>query len=199
MAWGESLIWTSSAFKRMALPGWVIKPQSVSYACLIQSSLWLTHKEKIGCSFNPLSQLLCLILVHSWPNYFDCFCFSLHAVCASCSSTFLKFITESTSRLTKRWIKVRSEPCMVEACVVFLFLSVFFYPYARTPHPPLPHYLPCQCCSSSVILCTAQLYLTYLVFFHPPVWLQALIDLRSVKTFIFLEAVLKILFFMTKK
>lgn len=41
MAWGETLIWTSSASKRTALPGWAQRPGTANYNALMLLSHWL--------------------------------------------------------------------------------------------------------------------------------------------------------------
>lgn len=43
MAWGETLIWTSSASKRTALPGWAQRPGTANYNTLMLLSHWLIH------------------------------------------------------------------------------------------------------------------------------------------------------------
>ena len=43
MAWGETLIWTSSASKRTAPPGWVQRPETANYTTLLQRPGWPIH------------------------------------------------------------------------------------------------------------------------------------------------------------
>lgn len=45
-AWGETLIWTSSASKRTALPGWAQRPGTANYTTLMLLPCWLIHSIK---------------------------------------------------------------------------------------------------------------------------------------------------------
>lgn len=46
MAWGETLIWTSSASKRTAPPGWAQGPETANYTTLMPLPPWLIHSIK---------------------------------------------------------------------------------------------------------------------------------------------------------
>lgn len=50
MAWGETLIWTSSASKRTALPGWAQRPGTANYTTLMLLPCQLIHSIK-ACVF----------------------------------------------------------------------------------------------------------------------------------------------------
>lgn len=50
MAWGETLIWTSSAWKRTALPGWAESLGTANYTTLVGFfSCWLINSIKCPC------------------------------------------------------------------------------------------------------------------------------------------------------
>lgn len=54
MAWGETLIWTSSASKRTALPGWAKRPETANYTALMLLPRWLIHSISAWvCVFKP--------------------------------------------------------------------------------------------------------------------------------------------------
>lgn len=148
MAWGETLIWTSSASKKMALPGWAQRPWTATHmqlhhsyssftlasrhVCMcvyfffqkcwgpVEMLLPIIHLYIYYCVFFPSGILIMLRFIFLPPHYL---CFMLH------SWHFQKGITEAGSRLTKRWIKVCASALFGQVFVVCLPLPPFFSLY----------------------------------------------------------------------
>lgn len=156
MAWGETLIWTSSAWKRTVLPGWAQRGREqpiTTHSCCRHTAWFFPLKCVCVCVdpvvAGPSNSSLHSLLFFFYYYYFYCcnnsFIFLFHTVCQHpMKLQYQNGVTEGRSRLNRRWIKVCA---LFGPHVVPSFLCAFIFS-SFCMHPAPLCSLACQPCFS---------------------------------------------------